>query len=191
MVHGGVVHGYVVCDDAQSIQLHMQLLVHALQCQRADCPSQNCSKMKALLKHGASCKTRAARGCQICRRIWALLQIHARHCKTQSNCPVPRCRDLKDHLRRLRWVTRRVTRRVTRQVTRHGGYNHMCKAVGQVMVCSAIGSGTSTGASPYHCSSSYLRFIPFLALHPLGAWQRRTCPLSRRRDRAAGGGGWA
>lgn len=87
---------------AQSVQLHMQLLVHASQCQRGDCPSQNCSKMKALLKHGASCKIRAARGCQICRRIWALLQIHARHCKTQNNCPVPRCRDLKNHLRRLR-----------------------------------------------------------------------------------------
>ena len=91
------------CCPHQSVQLHMQLLVHASQCTRTTCQSQNCAKMKALLKHGASCNLRAARGCQICRRIWALLQIHARHCKTQDKCPVPRCRDLKNHLRRLRY----------------------------------------------------------------------------------------
>ena len=92
------------CCPDQSVQLHMQLLVHASQCTRTTCQSQNCAKMKALLKHGASCNLRAARGCQICRRIWALLQIHARHCKTQNKCPVPRCRDLKDHLRQLRYA---------------------------------------------------------------------------------------
>ena len=56
--------------------------------------------MQALLKHGSTCQLRATGGCHICRRIWALLQIHARGCKT-TNCPVPRCKDLKEHLRRL------------------------------------------------------------------------------------------
>jgi hypothetical protein len=55
---------------------------------------------QALLKHGATCTMRATGGCHICRRIWALLQIHARQCR-QTTCPVPRCRDLKEHLRRL------------------------------------------------------------------------------------------
>jgi hypothetical protein len=87
-------------DRARSIQLHMQLLVHASGCVNQACPSANCSKMKALLKHGATCTMRATGGCHICRRIWALLQIHARQCR-QTTCPVPRCRDLKEHLRRL------------------------------------------------------------------------------------------
>lgn len=87
-------------ERARSIQLHMQLLVHASGCQKAQCPSANCNKMKALLKHGSSCQQRATGGCHICRRIWALLQIHARQCR-KTQCPVPRCKDLKEHLRRL------------------------------------------------------------------------------------------
>lgn len=34
-----------------------------------------------LLTHGASCSIRAQGGCGVCKRIWALLQIHARQCK--------------------------------------------------------------------------------------------------------------
>eukprot|EP00501_MAST-03F_sp_TOSAG23-6_P001942 GSMAST32.ASY1.ANO1.2023.1 assembled CDS len=63
----------------RAIHLHMKLLVHASGCRNSD----------------------STGGCNRCRRIWALLQIHARQCKTQD-CPVPRCRDLKDHLRRVR-----------------------------------------------------------------------------------------
>lgn len=39
------------------------------------------SFVKNLLTHGASCSIRAQRGCGVCKRIWALLQIHARQCK--------------------------------------------------------------------------------------------------------------
>ena len=125
-------------ERQRSIQLHMQLLVHASGCRnqlvlsppppasmnlscctiadlcfplalslallfsRLQCPSNNCAKMKALLKHGATCAQRASGGCHICRRIWALLQIHARQCnKPENTCPVPRCGDLREHLRRL------------------------------------------------------------------------------------------
>ena len=87
-------------ERARSIQLHMQLLVHASGCNGTTCPSANCAKMKALLKHGASCQVRAAGGCPICRRVWALLQVHARQCRTPK-CAVPRCKDLKEHMRRL------------------------------------------------------------------------------------------
>jgi hypothetical protein len=44
----------------------------------------------------------ATNGCPTCKRIWALLQIHARQCRIINHCPVPRCRDLKAHLRRMR-----------------------------------------------------------------------------------------
>mmetsp|Transcript_18018 Transcript_18018/g.40962 ORF Transcript_18018/g.40962 Transcript_18018/m.40962 type:complete len:100 (-) Transcript_18018:211-510(-) len=43
---------------------------------------------------------KAAGGCHICKRIWALLQIHARQCK-QKNCPVPKCMAIRDHSRRI------------------------------------------------------------------------------------------
>ncbi len=53
-----------------------------------------------LLKHGANCTTRVQGGCAICRRIWALLQIHARQCRREA-CVVPKCRQLKEQLRAL------------------------------------------------------------------------------------------
>jgi E1A/CREB-binding protein len=56
--------------------------------------------MKNLLKHGSVCTVRVQGGCAICRRIWALLQIHARQCR-RDNCLVPKCRQLKDQLRAL------------------------------------------------------------------------------------------
>jgi len=46
------------------------------------------------------CKTRASGGCVLCKKMWYMLQLHARACK-DSECNVPRCRDLKEHLRRL------------------------------------------------------------------------------------------
>ena len=101
-------------ERARQIQLHMELLVHASGCDNQACPSANshCGNMKALLKHGATCPMRATGGCHICVRCWALLQIHARQCRQTEGapagrcyryraCPVPRCRDLKEHLRRL------------------------------------------------------------------------------------------
>jgi len=87
-------------DRQRSIQLHMQLLQHASCCRNQHCPSANCTKMKNLLKHGATCSIRVQGGCAICRRIWALLQIHARQCRRDS-CLVPKCRQLKEQLRAL------------------------------------------------------------------------------------------
>jgi E1A/CREB-binding protein len=108
---------------ARSISLHMQLLEHASGCMIKDCPSHNCSKMKNLLRHGATCKIRATGGCSICRRIWALLQIHARQCKDVSGkCPVPRCKDLKEHLRQVRLKAQQVEDRRRRAV-----YKQVCE----------------------------------------------------------------
>jgi len=84
----------------RSIQLHMQLLAHAATCRNPACPSANCQKMKNLLQHGTKCAVKVQGGCNVCRRIWALLQIHARQCR-RPNCLVPKCRQLKEQLRNI------------------------------------------------------------------------------------------
>jgi len=35
----------------------------------------------------------------VCRRMWGLLQLHAKQCQS-SDCPVPRCRELREMRRR-------------------------------------------------------------------------------------------
>ncbi|KAM0063020.1 putative histone acetyltransferase chromatin regulator PHD family [Helianthus debilis subsp. tardiflorus] len=78
----------------------LDLLVHASQCRSPVCQYPNCRKVKGLFRHGINCKVRASGGCVLCKKMWYLLQLHARACK-ESQCHVPRCRDLKEHLRRL------------------------------------------------------------------------------------------
>ena len=36
---------------------------------------------------------------RLCRRMWALLQLHAKQCQ-EAACPVPRCRELREMRRR-------------------------------------------------------------------------------------------
>lgn len=87
-------------ERQRSIALHMTLLLHASTCRSSKCTSANCAKMKGLLKHGAGCKIKANGGCNVCKRIWALLQIHARQCK-KENCPVPNCMAIRERYRQL------------------------------------------------------------------------------------------
>ena len=88
-------------ERQRSIQLHMTLLLHAATCTSTDCPSANCTKMKGLLKHGSQCQIKAVGGCNVCKRIWALLQIHARQCKTKV-CRVPNCMAIRERVRQLK-----------------------------------------------------------------------------------------
>jgi len=88
-------------ERQRSIQLHMTLLLHAATCTSPKCPSANCTKMKGLLKHGSQCQIKATGGCNVCKRIWALLQIHARQCKA-STCPVPNCMAIRERVRQLK-----------------------------------------------------------------------------------------
>ncbi len=87
-------------ERQRSIQLHMTLLLHAASCSSTTCQSQNCAKMKSLLKHGDSCPTKTSGGCNICKRIYTLLQIHARGCK-DPKCPVPKCLAFRQRFRQL------------------------------------------------------------------------------------------
>jgi len=88
-------------ERQRSIQLHMTLLLHAATCNSSKCPSANCTKMKGLLKHGSQCQVKATGGCNVCKRIWALLQIHARQCKAKT-CPVPNCMAIRERVRQLK-----------------------------------------------------------------------------------------
>lgn len=87
-------------ERQRSIQLHMTLLLHAASCNSPSCQSQNCAKMKSLLKHGETCPTKTAGGCNVCKRIYTLLQIHARQCK-DPKCPVPKCLAFRQRFRQL------------------------------------------------------------------------------------------
>jgi hypothetical protein len=91
----------------QGIEMHMALLLHAATCRNdpaSKCQSTNCQKVKQMLEHSEKCPIRASGGCAECRKFWFLLQLHARSCRTMppESCPVPRCKDLKDHYRRAR-----------------------------------------------------------------------------------------
>jgi len=88
-------------ERQRSIHMHMTLLLHAAACNSPKCPSANCTKMKGLLKHGAQCTQKASGGCNVCKRIWALLQLHARQCKSKM-CPVPNCMAIRERVRQLK-----------------------------------------------------------------------------------------
>ncbi|CAK7339773.1 unnamed protein product [Dovyalis caffra] len=75
----------------------LDLVVHASQCRYTLCKYSSCRKMKGVFQHGMLCKTRASGGCILCKKMWYLLQLHARSCK-ESECYVPHCRDLRAFL---------------------------------------------------------------------------------------------
>ena len=102
-------------ERQRSIHLHMTLLLHAASCHTPTCQSQNCAKMKSLLKHGESCSTKHAGGCNVCKRIYTLLQIHARQCK-ESKCPVPKCQAFRQRFRQLAMQQRAMDDRRRKQM---------------------------------------------------------------------------
>lgn len=80
-----------------SLQLFLQALVHASSCDSSDCGQAPCKKMKELLTHRLNCKIRVRGGCEVCRRVLCLVQMHARNCSLKQ-CRVPHCDDLKAHI---------------------------------------------------------------------------------------------
>ncbi|XP_070006421.1 BTB/POZ and TAZ domain-containing protein 1-like isoform X1 [Nicotiana sylvestris] len=51
-----------------------------------------CQGLQLLIRHFASCKTRANGGCLRCKRRWQLLRLHASVCDQPQDCRVPLCR---------------------------------------------------------------------------------------------------
>ncbi|GLJ24283.1 hypothetical protein SUGI_0463290 [Cryptomeria japonica] len=107
--HRLTAHPFLADQDAQNQEARqhwvlqqrkmLDLLIHASQCISSPCAYQNCRKVNGLFRHGTNCKIRAAQGCSLCKRMWYILQLHAQACK-ESECRVPRCKDLKQHIRR-------------------------------------------------------------------------------------------
>jgi len=81
-----------------SLALFKDALVHSSTCNDPNCREPPCPKMKNLLRHRQNCEIRVRGGCEICRRVLCLVQMHARECKTER-CRVPHCEDLKHHLK--------------------------------------------------------------------------------------------
>ncbi|KAK9002273.1 hypothetical protein V6N11_024957 [Hibiscus sabdariffa] len=77
----------------------LEVLLHAARC-RSRCSDRNCHLIKRLFYHSKACTTRVIGGCRHCNKIWFMLKLHARDCR-ESDCVVPRCRDLKEFAKSL------------------------------------------------------------------------------------------
>uniref|UniRef100_A0A0A9TUP9 histone acetyltransferase n=1 Tax=Arundo donax TaxID=35708 RepID=A0A0A9TUP9_ARUDO len=82
----------------QKARIMLQSLAHAVACRYPGCQYPDCRKHKALFHHGRKCLKRASGGCPLCKKMWGIIQFHARACK-ESQCNVPRCSDLKERMR--------------------------------------------------------------------------------------------
>ncbi|XP_031279365.1 histone acetyltransferase HAC12-like [Pistacia vera] len=86
----------------QSTRL-LDVLRHASICNATKsqpCSFPNCLEIKMLFIHACKCRVRATGGCWYCKKAWLTLKLHSSNCK-ESNCSVPRCKDLKKHVERL------------------------------------------------------------------------------------------
>ncbi|CAL4966502.1 unnamed protein product [Urochloa decumbens] len=87
--------------SVETTQMILRNLAHAGSClARGGCQYPYCRKLKSLFHHGTRCETRSSGGCRLCRKMWSLIQLHAKACK-ESQCNMPRCRDLKEYWRKL------------------------------------------------------------------------------------------
>lgn len=66
-----------------------------------------------MFRHSHDCPTKVTGGCQMCKKIWALLNLHAKGCTTAA-CPVPKCRQLRE-LRRQQAARQEDARRMAYQ----------------------------------------------------------------------------
>ncbi len=78
-------------ERSQQLQKTLALLVHACSCHNPQCSSTSCRKVRALFQHAVQCQQKVTGGCHLCKKMWCLLNLHAKSCTT-SDCPVPRCR---------------------------------------------------------------------------------------------------
>jgi len=105
-------------ERQKNIQLHIALIEHASRCTSSKCTSSNCRRMKGYLRHGQTCKIKAAGGCKVCKRIWTLLRIHAQQCKS-STCAIPQCIAIRKRIRQLQLKQRAMDDRRREEMNRH------------------------------------------------------------------------
>ena len=57
-------------------------------------------QMKKFLEHELTCPIKVQKGCPQCKKMYSLLQLHARSCRV-DNCKVPNCAAIRDHIRQM------------------------------------------------------------------------------------------
>ena len=62
------------------------------------CKYAACKVLESLLRHFAGCKLRVSGGCAHCKRMWQILELHARICAVCDGCKVPLCRKNKQKI---------------------------------------------------------------------------------------------
>ncbi|GAV80898.1 BTB domain-containing protein/zf-TAZ domain-containing protein [Cephalotus follicularis] len=73
------------------------------------CKYAACKGLELIVRHFAGCKSRVPGGCIHCKRMWQLLELHARLCNGSDDCRVPLCRNFKEKIRKqskkdeIRW----------------------------------------------------------------------------------------
>jgi len=72
------------------VDLHLRLLEHSSGCVDESCPSENCAKMKRLTAHLIACRDSVTCEGGICKRMVALLNVHARRCRSPG-CIIHGC----------------------------------------------------------------------------------------------------
>ncbi|GAB4825824.1 BTB/POZ and TAZ domain-containing protein 3 [Ancistrocladus abbreviatus] len=63
------------------------------------CDFPACKGVEMLIRHFFSCKTRVPGGCNQCKRMWQLLELHSCMCSEPESCKVPLCRQFKEKMR--------------------------------------------------------------------------------------------
>ena len=64
-----------------TIERRVRQLVHASQCENANCIAGTCLNMRKTIKHVKSCDRRIHGECPICRYFTGLSQYHAKQCQ--------------------------------------------------------------------------------------------------------------
>ncbi|KAE8693350.1 BTB/POZ and TAZ domain-containing protein 4 [Hibiscus syriacus] len=64
------------------------------------CTYAACKGIELLVRHFAGCKLRVPGGCIHCKRMWQLLELHARLCADSSLCRVPLCGNFKEKMKK-------------------------------------------------------------------------------------------
>mmetsp|Transcript_20836 Transcript_20836/g.26993 ORF Transcript_20836/g.26993 Transcript_20836/m.26993 type:complete len:1056 (+) Transcript_20836:177-3344(+) len=78
-------------DKARILNSLLRLLDHATVCDKSECPVTQCANMKQQILHLKNCGIpNRHNDCRDCRRIYSLLQFHARSCR-HPQCPVFLC----------------------------------------------------------------------------------------------------
>lgn len=80
----------------ESIQRTINLVEHAAGCVNAACASTSCAKVRQMFQHVFTCQVRSSGGCSTCKKMWMLCMLHAKNCTKHGDCPVPKCREIKE-----------------------------------------------------------------------------------------------